>query len=104
MRLANVEIAGKPAKLKDGYSAEGGNVFRNYVFFTDSYRVEIVATYDVAPLYRNAARGMSLTELVKRDLQGNFISPIEGLLSVHPEATEMRKFFDDFDAFVLSMQ
>jgi len=97
---------GRAATISDVYAAPGGNLSRDYIFFTDKYRVSVFAHYDLWPLYERQSKvgsDASLSELVEKDLSGNLSNPIERLIALYPGETTLKSFYGDADAIVRSM-
>ncbi len=101
----NVTVAGYKALEKDFYSGEGGNLSRSYEFFSKNYRVQAYANYGIDPavIYPNATGGTSVTELVQAELGLEAKDPIHRLIQKHPDQNGMKQFYDNFDAFVQTM-
>jgi hypothetical protein len=95
-------------RIEEVYSAPGGNLSKNYVLYTGTYKVEVYAHYDVFPLYEDQLQprsDLSLLDLVIRDLGGDDVrNPIERLMAVYPNEKSLIEFFHSADNIVASMK
>ncbi len=99
------EHAGRRATVEDVYAAPGGNLSRDYLFFTEHYRVSVFAHYDIAPLYEGRmTSGESLLDKVRQDIGEELANPIDRLIAAYPREHALREFYEDADAMVRSMR